>query len=157
MLLNLLAIEASLRRVQQEFEVINQRLNAQRDPLSDEVVENLLAGYQFVDALVESGIDVFSMGQHHHLLELNTLVLCGQNPARRAEFARISPLPSAGFMKNAKAASRILWSGAPVIGTNRSGNWLQAPTCAFSANRSFYRRQSPHRCADHELCVAAQG
>jgi len=87
LLLNLLAIEASLRRVQQEFEVINQRLNAQRDPLSDEVVENLLAGYQFVDALVESGIDVFSMGQHHHLLELNTLVLCGQNPARRAEFA----------------------------------------------------------------------
>lgn len=87
MLLNLLAIELSLRRVQQEFGVINQRLSAQRDPLSDEVVDNLLAGYGFVDALVESGIDVFSMGQHHHLIELNTLVLCGRDPVRRAEFA----------------------------------------------------------------------
>lgn len=87
MLLNLPAIEASLRRVQQEFDVINQRLSAQRDPMSDEVVENLLAGYGFVDDLVKSGVDVFSMGQHHHLLELNTLVLCGRNPVRRAEFA----------------------------------------------------------------------
>lgn len=86
-MLNFPAIEASLRRVQQEFELINQRLSAQRDPLSDEVVENLLAGYGFVDDLVKSGVDVFSMGQHHHLLELNTLVLCGRDPARRAEFA----------------------------------------------------------------------
>ena len=85
--LDLEAIATSLRRVQMEFEVINQQLSWQRDPMSDEVVENLLAGYAYVDALVDAGIDVFVMGQHKHLLELNTLVLCGRNPERRAEFA----------------------------------------------------------------------
>jgi prophage maintenance system killer protein len=85
--LDLEAIATSLRRVQMEFEVINQQLSWQRDPMSDEVVENLLAGYAYVDALVDAGIDVFVMGQHKHLLELNTLVLCGRNLERRAEFA----------------------------------------------------------------------
>lgn len=85
--LNLDAIAASLRRVQTEFDAINQQLSWQRDPMSDEVIENLLTGYAYVDALVDAGIDVFVMGQHKHLLELNTLVLCGQNPGRRAEFA----------------------------------------------------------------------
>ncbi len=85
--LDLEAIAISLRRVQMEFDAINQQLSWQRDPMSDEVVENLLAGYAYVDALVDAGIDVFVMGQHKHLLELNTLVLCGRNLERRAEFA----------------------------------------------------------------------
>lgn len=85
--LDLEAIAISLRRVQMEFDAINQQLSWQRDPMSDEVVENLLAGYAYVDALVDAGIDVFIMGQHKHLLELNTLVLCGRNLERRAEFA----------------------------------------------------------------------
>ncbi|HMQ13230.1 MAG TPA: hypothetical protein PKD21_07265, partial [Candidatus Competibacter phosphatis] len=62
--LDLEAIATSLRRVQMEFEVINQQLSWQRDPMSDEVVENLLAGYAYVDALVDAGIDFFVMGQH---------------------------------------------------------------------------------------------
>ena len=85
--LDLDAIAASLRGVQAHFNEINRQLNGQRDPMSDEVVENLLVGYAYVDALVDVGIDVFLMGQHKHLLELNTLVLCGRNPARRAEAA----------------------------------------------------------------------
>ena len=85
--LDLEAIAISLRRVQMEFDAINQQLSWQRDPMSDEVVENLLAGYAYVDALVDAGIDFFVMGQHKHLLELNTLVLCGRNLERRAEFA----------------------------------------------------------------------
>ena len=85
--LNLDVIEASLRRLQAEFDSINSQLSWQREPMSDEVVDNLLAGYAYVDALVDAGIDVFVMGRHQHLLELNTLVLCGRNSARRAEFA----------------------------------------------------------------------
>ena len=86
-LLNLPAVESSLRQVQREFEVLNRQLSGQRDPMSDEVVANLLAGYAFVDTLVEEGIDVFVMGQHKYLLELNNIVLCGQDQTLRAEFA----------------------------------------------------------------------
>jgi hypothetical protein len=87
-LLNLPAIESSLRRVQNEFESINQRLSWRRDSMSDEVIENLLAAYSYVDALIAGGIDVFAMGRHKHLLELNCIVLCGPDQRPRAEFAR---------------------------------------------------------------------
>jgi hypothetical protein len=87
-LLNLPAIESSLRRVQNEFESINQRLSWQRDPMSDQVIENLLAGYLFVDVLIDWGIDVFAMGKHKYLLELNNIVLCGPDQTLRVEFAR---------------------------------------------------------------------
>jgi hypothetical protein len=62
-------------------------LAAARDPLDDRVIDNMLAGYTLVDALVGEGIDVFAMGQHRHLLEMNTIVLCGTSPARRALYA----------------------------------------------------------------------
>jgi hypothetical protein len=78
--LDLAAVEASLREVQT-------RLPVHRDPLDDRVVENMLAGYAFVDALVAGGTDVFALGQLRHLLELNTLVLCGASEARRAAHA----------------------------------------------------------------------
>jgi prophage maintenance system killer protein len=85
--LDLAAVEASLRGVQARFAGINQRLAAHRDPLDDRVVDNMLAGYAFVDALVAAGTDVLALGQLKHLLELNTLVLCGASEARRAAHA----------------------------------------------------------------------
>src|SRR5262249_55321038 len=85
--LDLSAIEASLRGVQRHFDRINRRLPAPRDPLSDAVVRNMIAGYAAVDTLVNDGVDVFAMGQLQHLLELNALVLCGTSPTRRAEYA----------------------------------------------------------------------
>jgi len=78
--LDLAAVEASLRQVQA-------RLPVHRDPLDDRVVDNMLAGYAFVDALVAAGTDIFALGQLKHLLELNTLVLCGASEARRAAHA----------------------------------------------------------------------
>jgi hypothetical protein len=75
--LNLSEIEASLRAVQREFDRINRRLSAHRDPLSDDVVENMLAGYALVDALVDARIDIFAMGRLKSVLELNKVVLCG--------------------------------------------------------------------------------
>ena len=86
--IDLAAVEGSLRRVQRDFARINERLRSHRDPMDDRVVDNLLAGYAFVDALVAEGVDVFAMGQLKHWLELNTLVLCGTSVARRAEYAR---------------------------------------------------------------------
>src|SRR5262249_57770843 len=82
------AVEASLRQIQQGFEAVTARLSAHREPMSDPVVENLLAGYGFVDALVAAGIDLFAMGNLKYLLELNTIVLCGTDPLRRERYAR---------------------------------------------------------------------
>jgi hypothetical protein len=81
------AVEASLRRVQRNFERINARLSYRREPLSDPVVENMLAGYAFVDALAAAPLDVFAMGNLKYLLELNTIVLCGTDPVRREQHA----------------------------------------------------------------------
>ncbi len=86
--IDLAAVEASLRRVQRGFETINARLSARREPMSDPVVENMLAGYGFVDGLVVAGIDLFALGNLKYLLELNTIVLCGTDPLRRERYAR---------------------------------------------------------------------
>jgi hypothetical protein len=86
--IDLAAVEASLREVQQGFARINGRLSARREPLGDDVLTNMLAGYAWVDALVAAGVDVFAMGSLRHLLELNATVLCGTDPARRAHYAR---------------------------------------------------------------------
>jgi hypothetical protein len=56
--------------------------------MSDRVVENMLAGYAFVDALLAAGTDVFAMGNLKNLLELNTIVLCGTDRERREQYAR---------------------------------------------------------------------
>jgi hypothetical protein len=74
--------------VQREFEAIDAHLSARREPMSDRVIDNMLTGYAFVDALLTAGIDTFAMGNLKNLLELNTIVLCGTDPIRREQFAR---------------------------------------------------------------------
>jgi hypothetical protein len=74
--------------VQREFPRINARLRSPRDPMGADVVRNMVAGYALVDDLVAAGIDVFAMGNLKHVLELNTVVLCGNDPARRQEYER---------------------------------------------------------------------
>src|SRR5262249_24351854 len=46
--LDLGAIEASLREVQRDFQQINERLSPPRDPLDDNVIRNMVAGYALV-------------------------------------------------------------------------------------------------------------
>jgi hypothetical protein len=80
--LNLQAIEASLRAVQQDFPRINELLQSRREDMADEIVVNMMAGYQFVDPRCRTERAV----RHGHLrwiLELNALVLCGRDPAER--------------------------------------------------------------------------
>lgn len=86
--LNLPAIEASLRLVQQEFTLINEGLSSPREPLADDVIANMLSGYALVDALVAADVDLFAMGNLKYLLELNATVLCGTDPESRAEYVR---------------------------------------------------------------------
>lgn len=75
--INLTAIASALSQVQREFPRINASLTTSRDPLTDEVVANMLSAYRRVDEYLAADIDLFEMGQSERLLELNTLVLCG--------------------------------------------------------------------------------
>jgi len=86
--LDLARIECSLEAVQRDFAAINRTLDAQRDPITDEVRENMMAGYCRVDAFLEEGVDLFELGNSGHLLELNTLVLCGTDVAKRKLYAQ---------------------------------------------------------------------
>ena len=95
--LNLAAIEASLRGVQADFDVINHSLSAPRDPLSDKVLGRLMLGYRQVDALLAAERSPFALGNSSALLELNLLVLCGDSPGTRAECQRLIHATEARF------------------------------------------------------------
>jgi hypothetical protein len=82
--LNLDAIEASLRNLQAHFPYINELLRSRRDSLEDGVVANMIAGYGFVDSLLAQGINLLAMGNLKFFLELNALVLFGRDAAERS-------------------------------------------------------------------------
>ena len=84
--LDLKAIEQSLRDVQREFPKINELLHSRRDSMTDEVLENMLAGYTFIDKAVADGVDLFMLRHVTALLELNHIVLCGINQQIRQEY-----------------------------------------------------------------------
>jgi prophage maintenance system killer protein len=88
-IINLAAIEANFRELQSAFPQINQSLFEPRDPLDDDVVGNLLAGYALVDRLLNENIDIFAMGNLHYWLKLNATVLCGADPLVIARHSRL--------------------------------------------------------------------
>jgi hypothetical protein len=51
-------------------------------------IERMMAGYRLVDAMLARGIDLFVAGNSHLFLELNALVLCGDDAAVREEARR---------------------------------------------------------------------
>jgi hypothetical protein len=85
--LDLNAIERCLREVQGDFDAINATLDTPRDPLSDEVISNLMLGYRYVNTLLTAGINPLARGNTRHLLELNKLVLCGTDEKTHQHYA----------------------------------------------------------------------
>jgi hypothetical protein len=83
--LNLELIEKSLRSVQREFPRINEILHSRRDSMSDEVIENMMAGYALVDKVITDDINLLTAKHAPYLLELNHVVLCGLDPKIRKE------------------------------------------------------------------------
>jgi prophage maintenance system killer protein len=69
------AIRSCLVDTQQNFKKINESLTVKRKPPSDEVIENLVAGYAKIDEYLANGIELFAMGNSHLFLELNHIVL----------------------------------------------------------------------------------
>jgi hypothetical protein len=85
--LDLAAVERSLRDVQRHFDRINATLATPRDPLSDQVLDNMLAGYAYLNTLLDAGLDPLAMGNSRHLLQLNHLVLCGTDESAMKDYA----------------------------------------------------------------------
>ncbi|MBL0168277.1 MAG: hypothetical protein IPP85_14580 [Propionivibrio sp.] len=85
--LNLPAIEHLLMQVQASFNLLSEGFIEPRDPFIDAVRRNMLAGYALVDDYLQRGIDLFSLQHVDLMLEINTTVLCGTSPERRAEYA----------------------------------------------------------------------
>ena len=79
-------VERSLRAVQQRFEQINDTLETRREAMQDNIVANMLAGYDYVNMLLEQAIDPLHPKKLHHFLELNNIVLCGTDPEARRDF-----------------------------------------------------------------------
>lgn len=71
------AVEACLREVQQAFPAINRTLRSPRDVMSDDVVTNMVAGYRLIDQWIGEGTDPFAFGHSALMVVLNHLVLCG--------------------------------------------------------------------------------
>ncbi len=71
-------IEDELRDVQRHFPPINAVLNCRRDDFTDTVRQNMLSAYEFLDAVVEQDLDLFSDEGLEALLQMNHLVLLGR-------------------------------------------------------------------------------
>lgn len=84
---NIAEIHWSLKQTQWLFDEIDQSLNARRDPLTAETVENMVEAYNFVDQLLARKIDLFAMGNSSLLLEINALILCGNDNKNRKNYS----------------------------------------------------------------------
>lgn len=107
--LDLPAIECSLREVQAHFDSLSRNFVEQRDPFNDEVLENVLAGYALIDDYVARDIDLFDLQHVDLMLEINAMVLCGADPARRRKFAEHLSATEKRFFDNAGGGIRDIF------------------------------------------------
>jgi prophage maintenance system killer protein len=82
--LHLGRIEDELQDVQRHFPAINAVLNSRRDDFTDSVRQNMLSGYEFLDAMISHRLDLFSDDGLEAFLQLNHLVLLGRGYDVRA-------------------------------------------------------------------------
>ncbi|HKS11514.1 MAG TPA: hypothetical protein VJS90_00605 [Pseudomonas sp.] len=108
--LDLPAIERALRKVQGSFTELSQHFTEPRDPFTDEVLCNVLEGYALIDDYVARGVDLFDLQQLNLMLEINATVLCGSDPARRAEFAQHLAATEEHFFNNVEGGIKDLYN-----------------------------------------------
>ncbi|MGI6638938.1 MAG: hypothetical protein ACOX4Z_07810 [Desulfobulbus sp.] len=79
-------VEHYLLSVQRNFEAINEALDMHREPMRDEILNNMLAGYEYVNYLLKKDVKLLRPEGLHHFLELNNIVLCGSDVEKRKDF-----------------------------------------------------------------------
>ena len=108
--LDLLAIERSLREVQSRFAELSRHFTEQRDPLTDEVLLNVIEGYALIDDYVARGVDLFDLQHLDLMLEINATVLCGKDPARRQEYSHHLAATEVRFFNNVEGGIKDLYN-----------------------------------------------
>ncbi|PHN24487.1 hypothetical protein [Pseudomonas sp. ICMP 460] len=108
--LDLPAIERALRKVQGRFTELSQHFIEPRDPLTDEVLHNVLEGYALIDDYVARGVDLFDLQQLNLMLEINATVLCGTDPLRRQEYAQHLAATEQHFFNNVEGGIKDLYN-----------------------------------------------
>lgn len=106
--LDLTAIERALREVQSRFAALSRDFDEPRDPLTDEVLQNVLEGYALIDEYVARGVDLFDLQQLNLMLEINATVLCGNDPVRRLEYAQHLAATEVHFFNNVEGGIKDL-------------------------------------------------
>lgn len=84
--INLCEIQNNLNEIKVVFPELNNQMLAQRDLITAELIDNLMCGYDYVDFLIRSNIDLFGNWNTNHILELNHLVLMGDDHKVRYEY-----------------------------------------------------------------------
>lgn len=85
--------------MQRYFPAINATLDCRRDDFTDTVRENMSAAYEFLDAVVDQGLDLFSGDGLEALLQMNHIVLLGRGYDPR-EFRRHITVTRERFFDN---------------------------------------------------------
>ena len=85
-LIDIKRVESTLLAVQRDFENINSVLEMRREYMRDEIVTNMVAGYEYVNTILIKEINLLERNGLHHLLELNNIVLCGTGLKRRKDY-----------------------------------------------------------------------
>jgi len=111
--LNISAISDSLYRLQKSFHIINKNLSDRRDPLTEEIITNMLCGYQTVNQFFSTGIDPLEFGQSSSMLDLNQAVLGGQANASNRSARRVTPkAPVSGIVATGASVSTVSLQGS---------------------------------------------
>lgn len=79
-------IERSLREFQAAFAAINDTLAIRREELTEQMVEQIIQAYRYLNTLLDKNMDLFTPAGLHGLLELNHIVLCGVDPGTREQY-----------------------------------------------------------------------
>lgn len=85
-LFEICAISDALYAFQREFPRINDGLAIRREELTGEMVDNIIHAYRYLNDLLGRNMDLFTPAGLHSLLELNHLVLCGNDPETRKHY-----------------------------------------------------------------------
>jgi len=83
---NIEAIRRALKDFQADFPTINEKLDMKREDVSDDMVDQIVESYVFLNDLLAKDIDLFTPAGLHSLLEMNHIVLCGIDPDQRLSY-----------------------------------------------------------------------
>lgn len=102
---NIEEIRRALEDLLDRYGSVREHLTLQREVLTAEMVENMVEAYSFLNDLLAREMDVFTPAGMHGMLELNHLVLCGNDPKTRSEYYTHIAATRKRFLKSIRPIS----------------------------------------------------